>query len=138
MALLTPTEAAKAVGKARSTIYAFENNGMLSSTLDPVTGRKMFDTDELLRVFKRFVTDSNTGSATTEDTSEDALEQAREAADAARDDMITMLRAELDAAKTRESRLLELLGQAQQLALPVGKEEAPPVKRGFLSRLFGG
>ncbi len=136
MALLTPTEAAKAVGKARSTIYAFENNGMLSSTPDPITGRKMFDTDELLRVFKRFVTDGGAGSATTEDTEDDALEHAREAADAARDDMIAMLRAELDAAKTRESRLLELLGQAQQLALPAGKEEAPQQKRGFLARQF--
>jgi DNA-binding transcriptional MerR regulator len=131
MALLTPTEAAKAVGKARSTIYAFENNGILSSTLDPATGRKMFDTDELLRVFKRFVTDSNTGSATPEDISEDA----REAADAARDDMIAMLKEELGAAKAREARLLDLLGQAQQLALPVGKSEEP--KKGFFARLFG-
>lgn len=136
MALLTPTEAAKAVGKARSTIYAFENNGMLSSTPDPITGRKMFDTDELLRVFKRFVTDGGAGSATPEDTEDDALEHAREAADMARDDMIAMLKEELGAAKARESRLLELLGQAQQLALPAGKEEAPQ-KRGFLARLFG-
>ncbi len=135
MALLTPTEAAKAVGKARSTIYAFENNGMLASTKDPVTGRKMFDTDELLRVFKRFVTDGATGSETLEDTSEDALEQAREAADTARDDMIAMLKEELGAAKAREARLLELLGQAQQLALPAGKSEEP--KKGFFARLFG-
>jgi len=137
MALLTPTEAAKAVGKARSTIYAFENNGMLASTKDPVTGRKMFDTDELLRVFKRFVTDGESGSATLEDTSEDALEHAREAADAARDDMIAMLKEELDAAKAREARLLDLLGQAQQLALPAGKEEAPPARQGFWKRLLG-
>ena len=136
MALLTPTEAAKAVGKARSTIYAFENNGMLASTKDPVTGRKMFDTDELLRVFKRFVTDGEPGSATVETSEDDALEQAREAADAAKDDLIATMRAELDAAKAREARLLDLLSQAQQLALPAGKEEAPP-KRGFLARLFG-
>jgi DNA-binding transcriptional MerR regulator len=136
MALLTPTEAAKAVGKARSTIYAFENNGMLASTADPVTGRKMFDTAELLRVFKRFVTDGESGSATPEDTSEDALEHAREAADAARDDMIAMLKEQLDAAKAREARLLDLLGQAQQLALPAGKGEEPK-KKGFFARLLG-
>jgi len=84
MALLTPTEAAKAVGKARSTIYMFENNGMLASTKDPATGRKMFDTDELLRVFKRFVNDGDSGSATAETSEDTALEHAREAADSAR------------------------------------------------------
>lgn len=136
MALLTPTEAAKAVGKARSTIYAFENNGMLASTKDPVTGRKMFDTDELLRVFKRFVTDGESGSATPETSEDDALEHAREAADSARDDMIAMLKEELDAAKAREARLLDLLGQAQQLALPAGGKGEEP-KKGFFARLFG-
>ena len=136
MAILNIADAARAVGKARSTMYAYIENGWLSPTVDPVTGKRGIDTEELVRVFKHLAPVD--GSTTPETPEDDALEQAREAADAMRDDMIVMLKDELAAAKARDARLLELLGQAQQLALPSGKEEAPPVKRGFLSRLFGG
>lgn len=138
MAILNIADAARAVGKARSTMYIYIKNGWLSPTVDPVTGKRGIDTEELLRVFKKLApVDSLSGSETTEDVEDDALEHAFEAATAARDDMIATLKAELEAAKAREARLLDLLGQAQQLALPAGKEEAPPVKRGFLARLFG-
>lgn len=135
MAILNIADAARAVGKARSTMYIYIKNGWLSPTVDPVTGKRGIDTDELLRVFKKLAP-VESGSETTEDVEDDALEHAFEAATAARDDMIATLKAELEAAKSREARLLDLLSQAQQLALPAGKEEAPP-KQGFWKRLLG-
>ena len=50
MAILTPTQAAKAAGIGRSTIYRYLNKGKLSATQHPKGGRGI-DTAELERVF---------------------------------------------------------------------------------------
>ena len=50
MAILTPTEAAKAAGIGRSTLYRYLHKGKLSATQHPKGGRGI-DTAELERVF---------------------------------------------------------------------------------------
>ena len=50
MAILTPTQAAKAAGIGRSTLYRYLNKGKLSATQHPKGGRGI-DTAELERVF---------------------------------------------------------------------------------------
>ena len=50
MAILTPTQAARATGIGRSTLYRYPNKGKLSPTQHPKGGRGI-DTAELERVF---------------------------------------------------------------------------------------
>ena len=50
MAILTPTQAAKAAGIGRTTLYRYLNEGKLSATQLPKGGRGI-DTTELERVF---------------------------------------------------------------------------------------
>ena len=50
MTILTPTEAAKAAGIGRSTLYRYLSKGKLSATQHPKGGRGI-DTTELERVF---------------------------------------------------------------------------------------
>ena len=142
MAWLTQAEAAEAAGVDRTTLYRKVRKGVLSCSLD-VNGNPRYETSELLRVFGKLHAPGEVAGSVARDV---ATQQPDVAPGAAQDDGLMGLVAELrdrlaeakereEAAAAREARLLELLGQAQQLALPAGKSEEP--KKGFLARLFG-
>ncbi len=53
MALVSISEAARLIGKSRTTIHRYISNGKLSTCADKI-GAKKLDTSELLRVFGAF------------------------------------------------------------------------------------
>lgn len=73
MALVSISEAARLTGKARSTLHKYIKQGKLSTTTDPVTGNKILDTSELIRVFGKISNLKTTDSDSV--TSESKLQQ---------------------------------------------------------------
>ena len=123
MAILTPTEAAKAVGIGRSTLYRYLNKGELSATPLPRGGRGI-DTAELERVFGPLKQASTTQDIPPEH-SEHSKEQPKtsqgwdETHELLRQQMLFLER-ELVAAREERNRLLTLLEQ-KMLPNPVSK-----------------
>ena len=115
MTILTLTQAAKAAGVARSTLYRAIRNGRISVVSQP-NGNKGIDTAELIRVFGPL---------------QDAAEQPQQsnaqqdvALLRARIDALerenTLLRDEVQVSRERESKLLDVVGQGL-LEGPKGK-----------------
>ena len=106
MALLTLTQAAKAAGIARSTLYRAIHNGRISVVSQP-NGSKSIDTSELQRVFGplRDATKPKRQYDASQDVallqaSIDALEREN-----------GLLRDEIQASRARESKLLDVVSQ---------------------------
>ena len=116
MAILNLVQAAKAANVARSTLYRAIRQGRLSAVSHPNGGRGV-DTSELQRVFGPLqgATDQTQQSATPQDV---ALLQARiEALEREN----RLLRDEVDASRSRENKLLDVVSR--------GLLEAPKKKR---------
>ena len=152
---LNITDAAKAIGKPRSTLYRHIKKGKISSDEDG-QGNTVIDVSELQRVYGKLnmtATDSDTERS-------EALHQSAPLQSAAE---IELLQLRLEhAEKQRDSekerreraegeveRLLSIVEvQTRQLAAPTKASEETPViqsdtkpksqKRGLLARIFGG
>lgn len=125
MPQLTISAAAKAAGVDRSTIQRKIKDGIISVTLD-AAGNRRIDTEELLRVFGELKTD-------------DAAPTAAMPQDAAScSTLILTLQRELEAAKGRETLLLNLLAKEQDARRDLEQRMLPPGSgKGFWARLFG-
>ena len=123
MTILTPTQAAKAAGIGRSTLYRYLNEGKLSATQLPKGGRGI-DTAELERVF---------GPLKQTDTTQDALPEHSKRIKGQQEtsqewsetyaflrQQVLFLEQELVAAREERNRLLSLLEQ-KMLPKPEGK-----------------
>ena len=123
MAILTPTEAAKAVGIGRSTLYRYLHKGKLSTTQHPKGGRGI-DTAELERVFgplEQIGTTQNTPPEHNKRTKghPETPQEWRET-HAFLHQQILFLEQELVAAREERNRLLTLLEQ-KMLPKPTNK-----------------
>ena len=125
MAILTPTQAAKAAGIGRSTLYRYLNKGKLSATQHPKGGRGI-DTAELERVF---------GPLKQADTAQDIplkrSERTHREVKTSQDwgetneflrQQVLFLEQELVAAREERNRLLSLLEQ-KMLPKPMSKHK---------------
>ena len=135
MANLTVSEAARLVGKNRSTIQRYIQSGKLSASKDN-NGVCVIDTAELVRVFGEFSASEADNNAKME------AEQDNQPALMA---IIEMLKDQLKVAQARENRLLAMLEheqetrrQLEQRLLPPGNEAGTPEKpkKGFWARIF--
>ena len=123
MAILTPTQAAKAAGIGRSTLYRYLREGKLSATPLPTGGRGI-DTAELERVFGPL---RQTG--TTRDVPPEHSERAKGQPETSQrwgethaflHQQVLFLEQELIAAREERNRLLTLLEQ-KMLPEPASK-----------------
>ena len=123
MAILTPTQAAKAAGIGRSTLYRYLNEGKLSATQLPRGGRGI-DTAELERVFGPL---ERTG--TIQDAPPEHNECIKGQQETSREwgetqiflrQQVLFLEQELVAAREERNRLLTMLEQ-KMLPKPAGK-----------------
>ena len=123
MAILTPTQAAKAAGIGRSTLYRYLHKGKLSATQHPKGGRGI-DTAELERIFGPLEQ-----ASTTQDIPLKRSERTQGEPETSQDwgetnaflrQQVLFLEQELVAAREERNRLLTLLEQ-KMLPKPVGK-----------------
>ena len=123
MAILTPTQAAKAAGIGRSTLYRYLHKGKISATQHPKGGRGI-DTAELERVFGPL---EQTG--TPQDIPPKRSERTQGEPKTSQDwgetnaflrQQVLFLEQELVAAREERNRLLTLL-ERKMLPKPVGK-----------------
>ena len=123
MTILTPTQAAKAAGIGRSTLYRYLRKGKLSATQHPKGGRGI-DTAELERVFGPLEQ-----AGTTQDMPLKRSERTQGKSKTFQDwgetneflrQQVLFLEQELVAAREERNRLLTLLEQ-KMLPKPIGK-----------------
>ena len=123
MAILTPTQAAKAAGIGRSTLYRYLHKGKLSATQHPKGGRGI-DTAELERVFGPLEQ-----ASTAQDIPLKRSERNQGKPETSQDwgetnaflrQQVLFLEQELVAAREERNRLLTLLEQ-KMLPKPAGK-----------------
>ena len=123
MAILTPTQAAKAAGIGRSTLYRYLHKGKLSATQHPKGGRGI-DTAELERVFGPLEQASTTQDIPLKHSErtqgEPEMSQNCGETNAFLRQQVLFLEQELVAAREERNRLLTLLEQ-KMLPKPVGK-----------------
>ena len=131
MAILTPTQAAKAAGIGRSTLYRYLSKGKLSATQTP-KGSRGIDTAELERVFGPL---EQTG--TTQDVPPEHSKRIKEQRETSREwsethtffhQQVLFLEQELVAAREERNRLLTLLEQ-KMLPKPTGKPRKKKKKK---------
>lgn len=164
MAALTLREAARQVGVSRQTIYRLVKEGKLTSTVAH-DGGKVVDTSELLRVFGRLAPDKSETvtrqavvlqPATPHDRPHETARpglQAMSAADVSREvaaadraalqaelaaarDALRKAEEQLQEAREREAKLMELAQSATRLLEHREAQANPP--KGFWRRVFGG
>ena len=146
MAKLNLSQAAKAAGIARGTLYSHIHKGNISCELDP-KGNKVIDTSELMRVYGELKTNEVpneqssirsieqdntlgiTGIAQVLEQRINDLEQQIEDLRKDKED----LQKDKDDNRKREEELLSIIKQQQILLLPLGTTK----KQGFFSKLFG-
>ena len=123
MTILTPTQAAKAAGIGRSTLYRYLHKGKLSATQHPKGGRGI-DTAELERVFgplEQASTAQDIPLKHSERTQgEPKVSQEQHETNAFLRQQVLFLEQELVAAREERNRLLTLLEQ-KMLPKPAGK-----------------
>ncbi|MBP6437051.1 MAG: hypothetical protein KA288_06585 [Paludibacteraceae bacterium] len=130
MALVSISEAARLTGKARSTLHKYIKQGKLSTTTDPVTGNKILDTSELIRVFGKISNLKTTDSDSV--TSESKLQQTTHSGTQSLQVKLQLLEQEnthLKAEKELLSKNLDDIRQAMLLIeskLPTTPEPAAP------------
>ena len=121
MPQLTVAEAARAIGKDRSTIHRHVKDGRLSADKDAL-GRVVIDTSELLRVYGELCADGQKPSVQ----------------DSNANEAIKALREELQNAREREQWLRAQIEGAQE-GIKELEQRTPlalPPKPGLLSRFF--
>ena len=127
MAKVTVTEAARLAGIARQHLYrAYINTGKLSIDKD-FNGRPVVDTSELLRVFGELKVslddDERRHEETVKKTNENIVSHHE---NNAKDEVISLLRQELEESKAREKEILEK-ADARELWLRQQLERAQAV-----------
>ena len=128
MAILTPTQAAKAAGIGRSTLYRYLHKGKLSATQHPKGGRGI-DTAELERVFgplEQIGTTQDMPLKRNERTQgEPKMSQEQHETNKFLHQQVLFLEQELVAAREERNRLLTLLEQKMlpKLASKPGKKK---------------
>ena len=147
MAKLNLTQAAKAAGIARGTLYKHIDEGKLSCQLDD-KGKRVIDTSELMRVYGEIKQPEINGER-----SEDRPIEHKETQEETEitavlrerigdlEKQVEDLRQDKEASNKRESELLDIVKQQQTLLLPPGdtkKSGKDAKKAGFFGRLFGG
>ncbi len=147
MAKLNLTQAAKAAGIARGTLYKHIDEGKISCQLDD-KGKRVIDTSELMRVYGEIKQPE-----TIQERSEERPTEHKEAQ--AEADVVQVLRERIgdlekhvedlrqdkEASRKREAELLAIVKQQQTLLLPAGdtgRGGKDAKKAGFFGRLFGG
>ncbi len=144
MAKLNLTQAAKAAGIARGTLYKHIDEGKISCQLDD-KGKRVIDTSELMRVYGQI----NQPETDDERSEESPIEhkETQEETDVVQvlrerigglEKQVEDLRQDKEASNKRESELLDILKQQQTLLLPPGDTEKDARKPGFFGRLFAG
>lgn len=114
------SEASRLADTSRTQLYRLMKSGKLSYSLDE-QGERRIDSEELLRVFgqlKQPVTQQETPTPAT------PLQPGTPNVTARDSDLVAVLKAQLAHEQEQNRRLLELLAQAQQLALPAGHEKS--------------
>jgi len=143
MAQLNLTQAAKAAGIARGTLYKHIEQGKISCEIDD-TGKKVIDTSELIRVYGeiRNPEPSEERSIEHEVTPEktEIMQVLRERIEDL-EQQVDDLRKDKEGSREREDKFLDIIKQQQTLLLPpgnAGKKETNTKKMGFFGRLFDG
>ena len=114
MAQVGLSEAARLVGRSRSTIHRAVKSGDLSASRD-AKGHRTIDTSELQRVFGALQTDTVTNESETHDATHDETQELRtrvaflEAEIKAKDELIETLRENLSDLRTRLEKSDELI-----------------------------
>lgn len=108
MAKVTVTEAAKLAGMARQHLYrAYINTGKISIDRG-INGRPMVDTSELIRVFGELkMSHGNDGSGQSETIERDGKNSMLQRDSATVDEVVALLRTQLEEARARERDLIE-------------------------------
>lgn len=120
MAILTLTQAARAVGVARSTIYRAIRSGRLSATNQP-DGSRGVDTAELMRVYGPLQGDMVRNAPEDDAPLLRARIEALERENVLLREMVQASRDEVQASRERESKLID--------AVPKARLEGPKGKR---------
>ena len=115
MTILTLTQAAKAAGVARSTLYRAIRKGRISLVSQP-NGSKGIDTAELMRVFGPL---QDAAEQTQQSNAHQDVALLRARIDALEREN-TLLRDEVQASRVRESKLLDVVSR-RLLEAPKGK-----------------
>ena len=147
MAKLNLTQAAKAAGIARGTLYKHIDEGKISCQLDD-KGKRVIDTSELMRVYGE-IKQPETNSERSEERPIEHKEtqEETEITEVLRERIkdlekqVEDLRQDKEVSSKRESELLDIVKQQQTLLLPPGdteKDGKGAKKTGFFGRLFGG
>ncbi len=147
MAKLNLTQAAKAAGIARGTLYKHIQEGKISCQLDD-KGKRVIDTSELMRVYGE-INQPETAHERSEDRpiEQKETQEETEVVEVLRERIgdlekqVEDMRQDKEASNKRESELIDIVKQQQTLLLPSGDMEKAgkgTKKAGFLGRLFGG
>lgn len=120
MAQVGVSEASRLADTSRTQLYRLMKGGKLSYSLDE-QGERRIDTEELLRVFGQLKQPGTQQEAPTPAT---ALQPGTLNVTPGDSDLVAILKAQLVHEQEQNRRLLELLAQAQQLALPAGREKS--------------
>ncbi len=146
MAELNLTQAAKAAGIARGTLYKHIQEGKISCQLDD-KGKRVIDTSELMRVYGDIKQPETTHERLEERPIEHKeTQEETEVTQVLRERIgdlekqVEDLRQDKEISSKRESELLDILKQQQTLLLPPGNTEKAEkhLKNRFFSKLFGG
>ena len=146
MAELNLTQAAKAAGIARGTLYKHIQEGKISCQLDD-KGKRVIDTSELMRVYGDIKQPETTHERLEERPIEHKeTQEETEVTQVLRERIgdlekqVEDLRQDKEISSKRESELLDILKQQQILLLPPGNTEKAKkhLKNRFFSKLFGG
>ena len=146
MAELNLTQAAKAAGIARGTLYKHIQEGKISCQLDD-KGKRVIDTSELMRVYGDIKQPETTHERLEERPIEHKeTQEETEVTQVLRERIgdlekqVEDLRQDKEISSKRESELLDILKQQQTLLLPLGNTEKAEkhLKKRFFSKLFGG
>jgi excisionase family DNA binding protein len=133
--VLSLKEAASAVGVSRQTLYRYAESGRIS-VVQRRDGTQGVDTSELLRVFgelRQPETVTVTGGVTNQDSPDTALLQAAQRELEATKKLLQMTQDALEAAQSREGRLLGILENQTRLLehkpRPVAAKKRPAVAK---------
>jgi protein subunit release factor A len=132
MARVTPTEAIRLSGRSKASFYKDVKSGKVSSTQDE-TGKTVFETSELARVYGQLKTKKTEFVSATElvETRQDA-EKLRSMAQE-----IAHLRALLDSKESHIKTLQDTMKLLEYRASQPVQNETAQDKTGFFFRLFG-
>lgn len=132
MALVTPTEAIRLSGRSKASFYKDVAAGRVSKSLDP-SGKTVFDTSELLRVYGSPKYKTSNMTSATEILGQSETEQMRELMREV-EHLKSLLNAKDEHIKTLQDTMKLLEYRVSQ---PVQQPVSQDKPAGLLARLFG-